>query len=107
MAQLRQDYEKIKIKGAEIIVVGPETKLAFKKYWQENKMPFIGLPDPEHTVLKQFGQQVKIFKFGRMPAQVIIDKSGTVRYVHYGHNMADIPETQEILDILDKLNKPA
>ena len=48
----------------------------FSDYWQKNELPFIGLPDPSHTVLKRYGQEVNLFKFGRMPAQVAIDKTG-------------------------------
>ncbi len=42
-----------------------------------------------------------------MPAQVIVDKEGIARYVHYGHNMTDIPPNDEYLDLLDQLNHPA
>lgn len=102
MAQLRQDYEKFVKLDTEIIVAGPEKAEAFKNYWEKEKLPFIGLPDPEHKVLKLYGQEVKIFKLGRMPAQVMIDKSGKVRFVHYGHSMSDIPENKELLDLIEK-----
>jgi peroxiredoxin Q/BCP len=103
MAQLRQDYQTIVEQNAVIIVVGPENAEAFKNYWQKESLPFIGLPDPAHTVLKTYGQQVNIFKLGRMPAQVIIDPQGMVRYVHYGHSMSDIPSTQEMLECLTEI----
>ena len=67
-------------------------------------LPFVGLPDPGHTVLKLYGQQIKLFKFGRMPAQVLIDKAGIARFVHYGHDMSDIPSNEEILGLIDGLN---
>jgi peroxiredoxin len=67
--------------------------------------PFVGLPDPTHTVLKLYGQEIKLFKFGRMPAQVTIDKQGLARFVHYGHDMTDIPENEEILELLETMNK--
>jgi peroxiredoxin len=105
MAQLRQDYQTIVEQNAIIIVAGPENAEAFKNYWQKESLPFIGLPDPTHTVLKTYGQQVNIFKLGRMPAQVIIDRQGMVRYVHYGHSMADIPSTEELLSCLIEINK--
>lgn len=105
MAQLRQDYQKFTDLNAEIVVVGPEGKNAFKRYWAENNLPFIGLPDPKHRILKLFGQEVKIFKFGRMPAQAIIDINGVVRYLHYGHSMSDIPENQSLLRIIKDLDK--
>ena len=87
-----------------MLVVGPEKKGQFIKYWQENDLPFIGLPDPKHTVLKLFGQEVRLFKLGRMPAQVIVDKAGIARYAHYGHAMWDIPDNNEIVDILRSIN---
>jgi peroxiredoxin Q/BCP len=54
-------------------------------------------------VLKRYGQEVKLFKLGRMPAQVIVDKQGQARYVHYGHSMSDIPPNDELLAILERL----
>ncbi len=100
MAQLRQDYQHFVKLDTEIIVVGPEEAEAFRKYWKEENLPFIGLPDPEHKILKLYGQQVKLFKFGRMPAQMLIDKSGTLRYAHYGHSMSDIPSNTEIIGLI-------
>ena len=101
MAQLRRDYEKFVSLDTEILVAGPEDAGAFKNYWAKEKLPFIGLPDPEHRVLKLYGQEVKLFKLGRLPAQMIIDKAGKVRFVHYGHSMMDIPENKELLDLLE------
>ena len=105
MAQLRRDFEKFEAENTVILVVGPENSAAFAKYWEENNLPFIGLPDPKHSVLKLFGQEVKLFKLGRMPAQVIIDKEGIARYAHYGHSMSNIPENEELLEILSDLQK--
>ena len=107
MAQLRQDYERFVERNAEIIVVGPEGRQAFGDYWRQEKLPFVGLPDPEHMVLKLYGQEVNLFKLGRMPAQVIVDKAGKARYVHYGHSMSDIPPNDEMLGLLDELNREA
>jgi peroxiredoxin Q/BCP len=105
MAQLRQDYAKFVERDAEIVVVGPEDARAFEKYWQKEALPFVGLPDPKHTVLKLYGQEVKLFKLGRMPAQVMVDKQAQARYVHYGHSMSDIPPNDELLTLLDELNQ--
>jgi peroxiredoxin len=105
MAQLRQDYDKFSAQDTEIVVVGPEDGTAFFNYWKKHNLPFIGLPDPAHTVLKRFGQEVNLFKFGRMPAQVVIDKKGLARFVHYGHNAADIPANEEVLKLLETMNE--
>ena len=104
MAQLRQDYQEFENVNTVILVVGPENDDAFLKYWAENDLPFIGLPDPKHSVLKLYGQEIKLFKFGRMPAMVIIDKQSVVRFVHYGHSMSDIPENSDVLETLKMLN---
>jgi peroxiredoxin Q/BCP len=104
MVQLRQGYEEFRARSAEIIVVGPELPDSFAYYWTKEAFPFIGIPDPHHGVLKLYGQEVKLFKLGRIPAQVIVDKQGMVRFAHYGHSMADIPGNTELLEILDKIN---
>ena len=105
MAQLRLDYDKFVEKEAEILVIGPEKPQAFKSFWLKNKLPFKGLPDPRGTVLKKYGQEVNLFKLGRMPAQAIIDKNGNVRFIHYGHSMSDICKPSEILAKLDEINQ--
>ncbi len=103
MAQLRQDFAEFVSRDTEVVVVGPESPNAFADYFTKNDLPFVGLPDPEHTVLKLYGQKVKLFRFGRMPAQVLVDKTGVVRFVHYGHDMTDIPPTSEMLALIDSL----
>lgn len=107
MAQLRQDYDKFVAQDTEVVVVGPEGAESFSMYWNQNKLPFIGLPDSTHTVLKRYGQEVNLFKFGRQPAQVTIDKNGQVRFVHYGHDPSDIPSNEEILTLLKAINEKA
>jgi peroxiredoxin Q/BCP len=86
-----------------VLVVGPEDAKAFASYWHDHHLPFIGLPDPRASVLKLYGQEVNLFKFGRMPAQVIVDKAGVARFVHYGHDMTDIPSNAEVLELLDDM----
>jgi peroxiredoxin Q/BCP len=105
MAQLRQGFEEFKKRGTVILVVGPENTASFAKYFRENDLPFTGLPDPTQTVLKRYGQEINPFKLGRMPAQVLVDRAGIARFVHYGHSMSDIPQNAEILDLLDELQK--
>jgi peroxiredoxin Q/BCP len=100
---LRQDYEKFVQRDTEVVVVGPEQKRDFQHYWSKKELPFIGLPDPELKVLHLYGQEFSLLKLGRMPAQVIVDKKGVVRFAHYGHSMSDIPRNNEILNLLDQI----
>ena len=103
MAQLRQGFDEYVEREAVILVVGPEDPAAFAAYWEENALPFVGLPDPKHSVLRLYGQEVKLFKLGRLPAQLVVAKDGQVRYVHYGHSMSDIPPNEEIWRLLDAI----
>ena len=105
MAQLRDDHNKFEKLDTVILVVGPENAKAFQTYWTKNNLPFVGLPDPKHQVLKLYGQEINLFKLGRMPAMVIIDKMSMVRFVHYGHSMSDIPDNADVLETLKSLNQ--
>ena len=104
MAQLRQDYKRFVKLNTKILVVGPENAESFQKYWMKEELPFIGLPDPEHKILKLYGQEASLFKLGRLPAQILVDKSGMLRYVHYGHSMADIPSNKEIMKLIKAID---
>ena len=104
MAQLRQDYDKFLARETEILVVGPENHKQFQDYWDKNNLLFPGLPDPDHRVADLYGQQVKILRMGRLPALVVIDKLGRIRFRNIGDAMYDIPSNKHILSILDKIN---
>ncbi len=104
MAQLRQDYDEFRQREAEIIAVGPESAEDFPRYWQQEGFPFVGIPDPEHDIADLYGQEVKLLKLGRLPALMVIDRDGQVRYSHHGNNMQDIPDDAVILALLDELN---
>jgi peroxiredoxin len=105
MAQLRQDYNQFGSRDTEVIVIGPEGQSQFQSYWERNNLPFTGLPDPNASVLNRYGQEVNLFKLGRMPAQLVVDKRGMVRFIHYGSSMSDIPTTKEMIQLLDELNQ--
>ena len=100
---MRDEYAKFSARDAEILAVGPNDTETFKRYWQNEKIPFVGLPDLDHSVAKLYRQEVNLFKLGRMPLSCIIDAKGYVRYVHYGASMRDIPSNDELLQVIDEL----
>ncbi|MBN1368961.1 MAG: redoxin domain-containing protein [Dehalococcoidaceae bacterium] len=104
MAQLRQDYPEYVKRNTEIIAIGPEDPNTFTAWWNENRMPFTGIPDPEHVIAGLYGQEVKLLKLGRMPASVLIDKQGKIRFAHFGESMSDIPQSRQMLSLIDELN---
>lgn len=101
---MRDDYSKIKERGADVLAVGPDTAMAFRVYWETQKIPFTGLPDPGHAVALRYKQEVNLFKLGRMPLVTVVDADGLIRYAHYGASMSDIPSNAELLDVIDRLN---
>jgi peroxiredoxin len=102
---LRQDYDEFRRRDAEVVAVGPDGPRAFLRYWADEQLPFAGCPDPKHEVADLYGQKVNWLKLGRMPALVIVDKAGQIRYSHYGQSMQDIPANVEVLAALDHLNE--
>jgi peroxiredoxin len=90
---------------AVILKLSPSVPKALRNLNNEHQMPFTGIADPEHIIAKMYGQQVKLIKLGRMPASLLIDKMGQIRYTHFGESMADIPESQQILSLIDDMNK--
>lgn len=104
MARLRDGYSEFTSRGAEILAVGPRNAETFQRYWKNEAIPFVGLPDPDHRVAQMYQQEVNLFKSGRMPLLCILDRSGYIRYVRYGASMRDIPSNEELLGVIDELN---
>ena len=104
MARLRDEYHKFTERGADVLAVGPDSATAFRVYWTAQKIPFVGLPDPNHAVAMRYKQEVNIFKWGRMPLVTVLDANGMIRYAHYGASMSDIPSNAELLEVIDALN---
>lgn len=104
MARLKEDYYRFAGRGAVILAVGPNDATAFQRYWENERIPFIGLPDPDHTVARLYRQEVSLFKLGRMPLNCVIDQKGNLRFAHYGKSMRDIPPNRELFRVIDELN---
>jgi len=101
---LRQYYGEFLARGAEIIALGPDSPNAFIHYWDEEHIPFTGCADKGSKVANQYHQEVNMLKWGRMPAIFVIDREGIIRYGHYGNSMSDIPSTEAILAVIDRLS---
>jgi len=104
LARLRDEYEKFTSRDVEILAVGPNSTSAFEQYWQNERIPFVGLPDADHRVARMYRQEVNLFKLGRMPLSCVVDKNGDIRFAHYGASMQDIPSNDELLQVIDELN---
>jgi len=103
MAALARDRHAFRARGARVVIVGPERPDEMRRFWAEHQMPFVGLADPDHKAARRYAQEVSLLKLGRMPALFVIDRGGRIRYAHYAANMADIPDNEEVLRVLDHL----
>lgn len=103
MTRLRDEYDQFTSRDVVILAVGPSDATTFKRYWVSENIPFLGLPDPDHSVSRMYRQEVNLFKLGRMPLNCVIDTNGYVRFVHYGASMRDIPTNAELLHVIDEL----
>jgi peroxiredoxin len=107
MARLRGDNQKFKDKDTEILTIGPEEAGSFGRWWRENKMPFIGIPDPQHVVAKRYNQKFDFLGGGRLPAMAVIDKHAGICFMHFGDSPEDIPSDEQILALLEGINTEA
>jgi len=101
---MRDHYPEFVSRGAEILAVGIDNVNSFQTYWKREKIPYIGLPDPEKNVPRLYKQEVNLFKLGRMPLNCVLDTNGRMRYIHFGSNMTDIPDNETFLNVIDKIN---
>lgn len=101
---MRDHYSEFISRGAEIIAVGLDGMNSFQSYWKNEKIPYIGLPDPEKKVLRLYKQEVNIFKLGRMPLNCVVSTDGRIRYAHFGLSMSDIPDNETFLRVIDQIN---
>ncbi|MBN1813039.1 MAG: redoxin domain-containing protein [Anaerolineae bacterium] len=102
---MREDYDRFVERDAEILIIGPEGPRRFKQVWEAERYPFVGFADYRHTVADRYGQEVNLLKLGRMPALLVVDKRGVIRFAHFGDDMADIPKNEDVLALLDRLNQ--
>lgn len=102
---MRESYGQFVKRDTEILAIGPEGPRRFRQVWEEQKYPFVGLSDYRHTIANRYGQEVNLLKLGRMPAMLVVDKRGVIRFAHFGDDMADIPKNADVLALLEQLNE--
>jgi peroxiredoxin Q/BCP len=102
---LRRDYAKFRARDTEILSIAPEDLEEVRDYWERERLPFVGLADPEHEVADRYGQRVRLLRLGRLPSQLIIDKAGTIRSRHDASSMSDIPRNRGVLTELQEIQR--
>lgn len=76
-----------------------------KKMEQKYAKKYAIFYDESKEVANLLKQEKRWIKLGRMPGLLVVDKKGIIQYAYYGKNMHDIPENNEVLQVLEKINK--
>jgi peroxiredoxin Q/BCP len=95
---MRDEYRAFSALGAEIVVVTRHGRDRMREYWEKERLPFVGVADPEGKITSRFAQQWKLLGLGRMPAQFVLDCRGEITLVHYSESMADILPNEAVLE---------
>ncbi len=101
---MRDSYAEFESRGVEILAIGTDSESSFQSHWKKERIPYVGLSDPKASVPRMYRQEVNLFKLGRMPLNCVVDTEGKIRYVHYGSSMADIPDNETFLNVIDRVN---
>ena len=101
--RLGDDIEKFKEFNTVLYAILPDDFESAKKFEANYAKRFPIYYDAKKKVNKLLKQEVKTLKLGRMPALLIIDKQGIIRYAYYSDAMYDIPTNEEIFEILKTL----
>ncbi len=110
MAQLEPLKQQIEQLGAKLVHIAAEKRRGVwnpAKYLNEHPVSFPFLLDEDRAVTKAYGLYHAFgpdaFRIAH-PATLIVDHSGTVRYIYLGKNQTDHAPTDEILDAVRKFS---
>jgi|SRR5579862_3521910 len=110
MAQFESKKSEIEQQGAQVVFIAAQNRDGmFKpvKYLQKHPTAFPFLLDEDRSVTKAYGLY---HRFGRdainiaHPATLLIDKSGTVRFIYCGKDQSDRIPVDAVVEVLKKLN---
>jgi len=105
LAQLRWAASEFEARRAVILAVFPDRPEQVRAFWETEQPPFPGFADPDHAVAALYHQTVDLFGAGRLPAVVLVDPSGRIRWRYDGASAPDLPAPETLLAELDKINR--
>ncbi|NVM30235.1 MAG: redoxin domain-containing protein [Candidatus Helarchaeota archaeon] len=102
--RLGKEIDKFKQLNAEIYAITADRfENARRLELRYAKEAFPIYFDKTHEVVRMLHQEVKIFKLGRLPAVLVVDREELIRWAYYGEDLRDIPKNKEIFEVLEKL----
>lgn len=105
LSLLRREMEAFEARHAVILVIDPDRPDQIQEYWKREELPFPGFADIDNRLASLFHQKVDIFRDGRLPTVVLVDRESRIRYRHDGASAPDIPSNETLLAELDRINQ--
>jgi len=131
LANHAEDLARVK---AEVIIVTSSDAETAARYEPPRDFPFLLVPDPDMDIYKMYGVKMKARGFTwnvlkksvmfvkylakydwvkhglsgphlQPPACFVIDPAGVIRYSHIGRDIADNPDAEKLVKIIEELNK--
>jgi peroxiredoxin len=109
MAQFESAKEQIEKSGASVLLIAAEKPGGLfrpVKHLAEHPVSFPFLLDEDRRVTKEYGVYHRIgmdaFKIAR-PATIVVDRGGTIRFVHVGENQHDRVSMDMVLNALHNI----
>lgn len=97
---MRDQHATFEAAGASVAVVVRERPERLRGHWAGLRLPFVCVPDPDGRIAASWGQQWRLLRLGRLPAQFVVARDGRVAFAHYARHMADIVPNEGILAIV-------
>ena len=102
---LRRDADAFEARHAVILIIDPDRPDQIQEYWDRAQLPFPGFSDADNLVSSLFRQTADIYRSGRLPSVVLIDRESRIRYRYDGRSAPDIPANETLLAELDRINR--
>ena len=103
MSQLRQDIERFRTQGAQVVAVAPGGAEDVAKFTRENPFPFPILADANHSVFDAYDVISRMSSLGQRPAVFVIDRNQRVAFDSIGTQQWQIPTNEAVLGQLSRL----
>jgi peroxiredoxin len=102
-AQLGRLYKDFLAHNCEILLILGEPVEKAKRYVESLHLPFSVLADPARKVYHQYGLE-KAMVFIQRTSSIVIDQSGTIRYIKTTTNpMVWLQESKELLSFVKSM----
>ncbi len=103
LASYAREVEEFENRGVQVAGISVDPPSNNAKMVGKLQLPFPLLSDPEGELARLFGLWDDVEGVA-VPAVVVVDQSGEVRYLYEGRDLADRPRDDEVFAALDKLD---